>query len=138
MTATTTYKQANLFAAALDADDYSAAEALLSPKCVFVSRREVLEGQEAILNSYRKSIERAQELFDAVFYESDVLSSNETSAEILFADQLSYGEKNHIYRSRHFLDFSFTGEIVRNRQQEIPGEGRRLKEFIKKCGVDDE
>ncbi|GMQ78957.1 MAG: hypothetical protein BMS9Abin02_1506 [Anaerolineae bacterium] len=138
MTATTTYKQANLFAAALDADDFTAAEALLSPKCVSVSGREVLEGREAIINSYRKSSERAQELFDTVFYESDVLSSSETSAEILFADQLSSGEMKHIYRSRHFLEFSSAGEIVQIRQEEIAGERQRLKAFIEECGVDDE
>ena len=61
-----------------------------------------------------------------------------TSAELLFADQLSCGEKNHIYRSRHFLDFSLAGEIVRIRQEEIPGERQQLKEIIKECGVDDE
>jgi hypothetical protein len=73
-----------------------------------------------------------------LFYESDVLSSSETSAEILFADQLSYGEINHIYRSRHFLDFSLAGEIIWIRQEQIPGERRRLNEFIKECGLDDE
>jgi hypothetical protein len=138
MRATTTYEQVNLFAAALDSDDFSAAEVLLSLKCVNVSGRLVSEGREAIKNSYRKRSKRAQELFDGVYNKGDVLSSSETSAEILFADQLACGEKNHIYRSRHFPDFSSAGEIARIRQEEIPGERQRLKEFIEECGVSDE
>ena len=138
MTATSIYKQANLFAAALDADDFSAVEALLSESCVYVGQREVLEGRKAIINSYRKSSERAQELFDTVLYESDVLSSSETSAEILFVDYLTCGKLNHIYRSRNFLNFSLDGAVVRIRQEEIPGERQGLKEFLQECGIKDE
>ena len=138
MTATSTYKQANLFAAALDTDDFYGIEALISKNCVFIDRMKVIEGREAIIDSYRKSSERAQELFDAVHYESDVLSSSKTSAEILFADHLTCGRLIHIYRSRQFLEFSLDGPIVRIRQEEAPGERQRLKEFLQECGIKDE
>ena len=97
-----------------------------------------IRGREAIINSFRNSSKRAQELFDGVFNDGDVLSLSETSAEILFADQLSCGGKNHIYRSRHFPYFSSAGEIATIRQEEILGEGQRLKEFIEECGVGNE
>jgi len=138
MTATSTYKQANLFAGALDADDFLAVEALLSENCVFIGRGKVINGREAIINSYHESSERAQEIFDTVHYESDVLSSSETSAEILFADYLTCGKLSHIYRSRHFLEFSFDGPIIRIRQEEEAGELQNLKQFIQECGGTDE
>ena len=138
MTVTSTYKQANLFAGALDADDFQAVEALLSKNCVFIGRGKIIEGRAAIINSYRESSERAQELFDAVHYESDVLSSSETSAEILFADYLMCGNLSHIYRSRHFLEFSTDGPIIRIRQEEEAGEVLNLKNFMQECEITDE
>jgi len=139
VTATVTYKQANLFAAALDADDFVAAENLLSPDCVYERSKDVeIRGAESIIDSYRESSDRARKLFDSVLYTSDVMSSSETTAELLFADNLEAKGKIHIYRSRQYLEFDRKGAIVRIRHEEISGERDRLNVFIEESGLKNE
>ena len=139
MTATVTYKQANLFAAALDADDFKAAKDLLAPDCVYERSKDVvIRGAELIIQSYRESSNRAQMIFDSVHYTSDVMSSSETTAELLFADNLEAKGKSHIYRSRQYLEFDANGAIMRIRHEEISGERDRLKLFIEESGLKNE
>ncbi len=139
MTATLTYKQANLFAAALDADDFEAARNLLSPDCVYERSADVvIRGSESIVQSYRESSSRAVRLFDSVLYTSDVMSSSETTAELLFADHLEAKGNTHIYRSRQFLEFNANGAIIRIRHEEIPEERDRLNSFIEESGLKNE
>lgn len=139
MTATVTYRQANLFAAALDADDFEAARDLLSGDCVYERSKDVeIRGAESIIHSYRESSNRARKIFDSVLYTSDVMSSSEMTAELLFADHLEAKGKSHIYRSRQFLEFDANGAINRIRHEEIPGERDRLNIFIEESGLKNE
>jgi hypothetical protein len=139
VTATVTYKQANLFAAALDADDFEAALDLLAPDCVYERTKDVeISGAESIIQSYRESSNRAQQLFDSVLYTSDVMSSSETMAELLFADHLEAKGNSHIYRSRQYLQFDAKGAITRIRHEEISGERDRLNVFIEESGLKNE
>lgn len=137
MTATVTYRQANLFAAALDADDFEAAMKLLSPGCVYQRSREIeIRGPEQIIQSYKESSKRAREMFDSVLYSSDVMSTSETAAELLFLDHLEAGGESHVYRARQHLDFDIDGAIIRIRHEEIPGEREKLDKFIKELGLE--
>jgi hypothetical protein len=139
VTATVTYKQANLFAAALDADDFEAAEDLLFPDCVYERSKDVeIRGAESIIHSYRESSNKARRIFDTVHYTSDVMSSSETTAELLFADHLEAKGKTHIYRSRQYLEFDRKGAIIGIQHEEIPGERDRLNIFIEESGLKNE
>ena len=139
MTATVTYRQANLFAAALDANDFQAARQLLSSNCVYQRSNDVvITGPENIILSYRESSKRAREMFETVLYSSDVMSSSETSAELLLVDRFEARGKGHTYRSRQFLEFDSSGAITRIRHEEIPGERERLNQFIQEIGQTNE
>ena len=139
MTATITYRQANLFAAALDTDEFQAARELLSPSCVYQRSIDVvISGPDNIIHSYRESSERAREIFDLVLYSSDVISSSETSAELLLVDRFEANKKSHTYRSRQHLEFDIHGAIIKIRHEEIPGEREGLNQFIQEIGQENE
>jgi len=119
------------FAAALDADDFTAAGALLSPECCYEVRGDVLTGPDAILASYRAASEGARKEFDRVTYSSRVAEATDTSAIIEFADHIERAGAAHTFRSRQHLEVT-DGRITAIRHEDLHGEREKLAEF-RKC-----
>jgi hypothetical protein len=124
----TTFDVAARFAAALDADDFAAAGALLSPECRYEVRGEVLTGPEAILASYREASESARREFGRVTYSSCVIEATDTTAIIEFADHLERAGTAHTFRSRQHLEVT-AGRVTAIRHEDLPGEREKLAAF---------
>ena len=120
---------ANGFAAALDAEDYSSAHALLAPDCVYQIRNETLTGADVIIDSYRENGATAKRRFDALEYMSEVQATGESTAVILFIDRVRLQDQWHEYRCRQHLTVGIAGQIVEIRHEELPGERERLQAF---------
>jgi hypothetical protein len=117
------------FAAALDAEDYLAAGALLAAGCVYHTGGEPLRGPEAILASYRASGAAAAARFEAVQYTSAVRLCGPSVAVVTFTDRVRRRGRWHEYRCRQRVRVGAAGLIVEIRHEELPGERERLREF---------
>lgn len=125
------------FAAALDADDWTAAGRRLADACVYEAGDEVLQGRAAILGSYAAASAWARSHLDDVRYESEIEAVEGASATVRFTDYLvKAGGFFHRHRCRQRLFVDTAGAIVRIVHQEIPGEREALEEFLGRCGIE--
>jgi hypothetical protein len=120
---------ADRFAAALDAEDYSAAHKLLAEGCVYHTRTAIIDGPDAIIDSYRINAESAKRRFDSVEYVSDVEVSSPLSAVISFTDRLRIGVESHEFHCRQEVRIGGDGLIDEIWHEELPEERQRLKDF---------
>jgi hypothetical protein len=127
--------RARQFAAALDAERYEAARALLAPTCRYRTRTHTLTGPDAIVDSYRANGLAARRLFDAVQYGSDVRAAGGASVRVVFADRLRKGRRTHVYRCQQTLRFDARGLITAITHEELPLERERLRAFCARSGV---
>lgn len=117
------------FATALDAEDFSAARALLADCCVYYGGNAVLIDPDAIIESYRTNGESAKQRFDWIEYVSDVETLDPWSAVISFTDRLGIGEERHEFHCRQYVRVGL-GELIEEiRHHELPEERQRLKDF---------
>ncbi len=121
----------------LDADDFSAARALLADDCVYETGSETLRGPDEILASYAGASARARRTFDEVRYESEVESVAGATACVTFTDYLlKAGHRWHRYRCRQELTVGADGRIVRIVHRELPGERQALQAFFATCRME--
>jgi hypothetical protein len=118
------------FATALDAEDYSAATALLADNCIYHSRSETFLGPSAIVASYQGIGATARDQFDAIDYTSAIAAAGPGEAVIEFTDSLQHAGRRHVYRCRQLIRVDEHGVIVEITHQELPGERKRLEEFL--------
>jgi hypothetical protein len=116
---------AGQFAAALDAEDYDAAFALLAEDCLY----DVHATRLAIIESYRASADDARRRFDEVEYLSAVAATGERTAVITFIDRLRLGDQWHEHRCRQHLEINARGLITAITHEELPGEREQLAAF---------
>jgi hypothetical protein len=116
-------------AEALDAEDYSAARAVLATGCVYHTATTILVGPHAIIASYRANGEAARGRFDAVEYTSRVEPTGAAEAVITYTDRVRRGDEWHEYRCRQHIHINKAGLIEEIRHEELPGERQRLQEF---------
>ena len=128
------YQRAQIFARALDANDFEKARMLLAPDCVYDTGREILTGPDAIMSSYANNNEKAHTLFDFVAYESEILETTGNTALILFTDKISRQGQNHIHSCNQRLHFAADLKIEKIEHLEIKGENARLLEYLASCG----
>jgi hypothetical protein len=121
-------------AAALDAEDYVAARAVLAVGCVYHTGTTTLTGQDVILASYRANAEAARGRFDEVGYASRVELSGEAEAVITYTDRVRRGGEWHEYRCRQHVRVGPAGLVEEIRHEELPGERERLREFERRTG----
>lgn len=124
-TAITTATQ---FAAALDAEAYDEAIALLADECVYESPDGTLTGPEPIIASYRDKGEGASSRFDEITYRSQVEPIGDEFA-VTYFDGLRKGDRRHEFRCRQWLRVNTDGRIAAIRHEELDGERDRLREF---------
>jgi SnoaL-like domain len=122
-------RTARRLAEALDAEDYSAAGAVLAEGCVYHTGTATLKGRDAIIASYRANGEAARGRFDAIEYASRVEASGPSEAVIGYTDRVRIGDRWHEYHCRQHVRIDETGVIEEIRHEELPGERERLQEF---------
>jgi hypothetical protein len=121
---------ARKFAAALDAEDYETAGALLASNCDYHSPSGLIVGPAAIVASYRGIGESARRKLDAIEYTSAVEMGGPDVAIIEFTDSLQYGKRRHVYRCRQAISVNDRGLIVEITHEELPQERARLEDFL--------
>jgi hypothetical protein len=120
---------ARKFADALDAEDYTAAEALLAPDCIYHIGDAALAGPARILESYRANSDSAKRRFDTVEYSSVVQELSPLTAMILFSDRLRIAHQWHEFHCQQRVQIGPRGLIETIRHEELAGERTRLTEF---------
>jgi hypothetical protein len=120
---------ARRLAEALDAEDYSAARAILAPGCIYRTGTATLTGPDVVIASYRANGEAARRRFDGIEYASRVEPSGAAGAVITYTDRVRRGGERHEYRCRQHVRIGTAGLVEEIRHEELPGEGERLQEF---------
>lgn len=124
-------------AAALDADDFAAARALLADDCVYVGARDTLTGSEAIVASYAEASGWGHRTFDEVRYESEVGVPRGATVPVTFIDYLlKAGGRWHRYRCMQEFTVGAHGRIERIVHHELPGEREALERYFRENGIE--
>jgi hypothetical protein len=123
------------FAAALDAEDYAAAGALLTEDCVYRLGEAVISGPIAIIDSYRANGEGARRRFDEVRYVSLVEQTGSSTAVINFTDRLRLGDQWHEFHCRQQLYVGSNGLIEEITHEELRNQREQLLAFEAGAGA---
>jgi hypothetical protein len=120
---------ARQFAAALDAEDYVAARALVAEDCIYRLGDGVISGPDAIIDSYRANGAAARRRFDEVQYVSSVEQTGASTAVINFIDRLRLGDQWHQFHCRQHLRIGPGGLIEEIRHEGLPNQREQLIAF---------
>jgi hypothetical protein len=124
-------------AAALDADDFATARALIHDDCVYVGVAETMRGAEAIVASYADASAWARRTFDDVRYESETGSAEGATVPVTFTDYLlKAGGRWHRYRCRQDFSVGVDGCITRIVHHDLPGEREALDAYFRESGIE--
>ena len=126
---------ANLFAEALDEEDYPKAAACLAASCVYETPEETYYGPDAIIGSYREHGEWAARNLETVRYESAVRNRSDGEVTVEFLDHIEHAGVAHTYRCEQRLTFDDLGRISRIKHVDLPGERDRLRLFFRQVGL---
>lgn len=121
-------------AKALDREDYESARQLLAEDCRYEIRGEVLEGADAIIESYRSNGDSGNERFDRVEYESAV-EAIESGARINYTDRITKAGETHVHRCAQEVRANAEGLIEFIRHVDLEGEREALQAFCERHGV---
>lgn len=124
------------FGRALDQDDFKAAEALLHPNCTYDIGKEVLEGAQAICNSYEQNmIEGRKKLDELEWGQCRVEAAGTDEVDLFFTDYLGHAGLKHTFRCKQRLRFDEAHRIVHITHMNLDGEPEKLDEFYRKVGL---
>lgn len=124
-------------AAALDADDFATALALLHDQCVYVGATETLVGAEGIIASYADASAWAHRAFDEVRYQSEIGPAERGLVPVTFTDYLlKAGGRWHRYRCRQQFAVGADGRIGRIVHHDLPGEREALEAYFRENGIE--
>lgn len=120
------------FAAALDREDYRAAHGLLHPRCVYTIRGAMIEGPEAIVDSYRGNGDTAARVFDEIAYGSEIAAGEDGWIVVRFFDRITHAGERLEHVCEQWVRVDAAGAIVRIEHRDLPGERERLEAFKKR------
>jgi hypothetical protein len=126
---------AEQFAESLDAEDYQAAEAMLSEECEYTCRGQVYRGRAAIIESYRGTGDCAKRGFNNVEYESAVRSIADNVALIHFIDHLCHNDRHFTFECQQLIKVGGDCLITRIEHVDLAGQREALTEFMQQVGV---
>jgi hypothetical protein len=126
---------AEQFAESLDAEDYQAAEAMLSEECEYTCRDRVYRGPSTIIESYRCTGDSANRDFDNVEYESNVRGLTDNVAVIHFIDHLYHKKEQFTFKCQQVIEVDDDGRITRIEHVDLPGQREALSEFMQQIGI---
>ncbi len=126
---------ATSFAEALDAEDYIAAQELLSEQCEYDCRDQFFVGPEDIIASYRANGDSAGRTFDCVEYESSVLELSENTALIRFKDHVLHEGRRFTFECEQVIEVNHAGRICVIAHRDLPGQREALRLFKESVGL---
>ena len=125
---------ATRFAAALDAEDYPPARALLADECVYTIRGTTHKGPDAIIASYREAGEEAARMFDEIVYVSKVDAGDGGWFIITYFDRVRHAGLDLHYTCEQRIRIE-QGLIRQIEHRDIPEEREKLESFKRRVGL---
>ncbi len=123
------------FGSALDQDNYAAAYALLSEECVYQIGSEIIQGPEAICNSYEANMIEGRAKFDYLEWgKCRVTAVNSTQYLIHFTDHLGHKGVFHDHHCSQKVTLK-QGKIIRIDHIFDQSEIQLLNNFYNKVGL---
>lgn len=126
---------AQAFVHALDVEDFTAAQSLLDPDCVYQFRGKQTRTANAIIDSYRAAADWARASFDSIRYESDLIQESPTRFRVRYADLTDHAGQSHRHECEQVFTFNSKGRIDTIEHVDLPGERERLDAFLESVGV---
>ena len=123
------------FAKALDEDDYALAASLLNIDCSYELTGQTLEGRDAVINSFRSSSEWAHANLDEVVFIHSLEDCNDCTSAIRFVDFIKHKNNQMRHECLMHTVINSDGLIQKLRLEDLPGEKRRVAEFLASVGV---
>ncbi len=124
------------FAAVLDAGDWDAARALLSPMCGYECRGSTTEGPDAIVASSREVGEWVAATFTDVRDASAIVATAPGWVTLELRDHMAHGAHVLDFRCRQRLAIDADGQIEVVEHIDLPGEREKADESNAACGVE--
>ena len=124
------------FAAALDAEDYAAAERLLAGDCRYDAPQGEIIGPAEIIASYRRSGDAAHRVFDEVDFRHEIGAEADGGCTIRYLDYVTLAGTTHTHRCEQVVR-SVDGKIVHIVHQDIPGERESLRAFVRSATAEE-
>lgn len=121
-------------AAALDRDDYATAEPLLEPDATYDSGDSVIQGADAIVESFRKTSEWGRANLDALEFSHEIDDAR-APLEIVFIDVLRKNGDELVLRHSMHLTLSDRGLVSELRLEFPAGERERVRSFFERHGL---
>ena len=122
-------KNVEALAKALDAEDYDLAGTFLSEDCVYEIRGEVIVGKKKIIASYHENGEAGRKRFDTVAYESKVTALDSTLVRIDYTDIVTRSGDTHVHRCAQEASCGEGGMVLKLVHLDLPGEREALEAF---------
>ncbi len=121
-------------ARALDNDDYETARTALAPDVRYEVKGSVLEGPEAVLESYRGASEMAHRVFDAVGYDHEITSEDGKTFVVNYTDALTIEDETLVHHARQIYTVEPGRGVTQIVNVELPGEADRVDQFLSRYG----
>ena len=128
-------KQARRFAEALQKKDYKAAEKLLAPGCVYFQIARELKGPQAIVGSFKESMEWGVDQFDSIERESSVKPTEDGQALLTFFFKIRHKGKSLRIRSEQIFELDEAERIGRIEHVELASQANDLFKFYFETGI---
>ena len=124
------------FGHSLDQDDFSTTLKLLAKDCRYDMGGSILNGPEAIVNSYSENMKEGRAKFDLLEWgKSTVEDLGDGNYEVFFTDFLGHRGIEHIHRCKQRLHVNADLKIVSIDHINLPGEPEKLAAFKQQVGL---
>jgi ketosteroid isomerase-like protein len=122
-------------ATALDADDFTAVEALLHPDVTYRIGGDEHRGPAAVVDSYRNGSALARRLFDRVVFDHTIVGLvGDRTARIDFVDALEVAGDVLEHHSLQDVTVAADGSVVAIVDHPVEGEAACLEAFLARHG----
>lgn len=121
-------------AVALDNDDYATARTTLADDVKYEVKDEILEGPDAVLDSYEKSSIMAHNLFDGVEYDHEIGAIEDNQVTVNYTDALTIGDETLVHHARQIYTVDADRGVTEIVNFELPGESAKVDEFLARHG----
>jgi hypothetical protein len=116
---------------ALDRDDYEAAMKVMADRVRYSIGEQVLEGPEAVVQSYRTASETAHRLFDRVEYGHDVVSTDDPHTfRVSYSDKLTVSGESLTHMAEQQVTVDPEQGVIGIVNVDVPGEREKVDAFL--------
>ncbi len=125
----------DVFATALDRDDYEMATMLLHDQCRYEQTDKTMEGREQAIQSFRDSSDWARANLDKVVFEHELEGCQNSTGTIRFIDLLEHKGQELRHESLMHVTVAGDGSITKLVLEDLPGEKQKVADFLTTVGV---